>query len=79
MNFFSHLFHSRSWKASHNLIIGRKYHSSWETKDGVYLIGGGEHWRESDIGEENGPWNSTVLVKPFGIVEQGFNLKYPIE
>ena len=55
---------SGSWTQSHTLRQKRVAHLSWATKDGVYLMGGGDSSR------------TTKLVKEDGSVEDGFSLKY---
>ena len=57
---------SGSWTHSHTLRQRRRYHVSWATDDGVYLMGG-VYSRKT-----------TELVKEDGLVEDGFSLKYDI-
>ena len=58
---------SGTWTQSHTLRHVRQAHVSWETENGVYLMGG---WHSK---------NSTELVKKDGTVEDGFSLKYDTE
>ena len=61
---------SGTWIQSHALRVPRIHHVSWDTKDGVYLMGG-------FLGSfGTGSMNSTELVKKDGSVEDGFSLKY---
>ena len=57
---------SGSWTQSHTLHQSRVYHVSWNTEDGVYLMGG-------NYGSN---MKTTELVKADGSVEDGFSLKY---
>ena len=56
-------------RTSHTLREERRYHLSWSTADGVYLIGG------VPTGTGNSGMTSE-LVKEDGSVEEGFVLKY---
>ena len=58
---------SGTWTESHSLRQRRAYHVSWDTKDGVYLMGG------ADFSSSH---YTTDLVKEDGTVENGFSLKY---
>ena len=55
---------SGSWTQSHTLRQRKYYHVSWNTEDGVHLIGG-----SSSI-------KTTELVKEDDSVGDGFSLKY---
>ena len=55
---------SGTWTQSHTLIQRRYYHVSWNTDDGVYLMGGAYSLK------------TTELVKNDGTVEDGFSLQY---
>ena len=55
---------SGSWTKSHILRQRRRYHLSWATASGVYLIGGQYSGKTSE------------KVKFDGSVEEGFSLKY---
>ena len=56
------------WKESHTMTGGKRdNHAAWETKNGVYLIGGA-----GDSGK------TSELVKPDGTVTEGFPLKTSI-
>ena len=56
---------------THTLEVGRQGHVSWETEEGIYLIGG----RNNEKYEFH---NSSVLVKPNNVTTNGFHLKYLI-
>ena len=58
---------------SHSLEPGRKFHSSWATVNGVFLIGG------VDASSAEQAHTSSVLVKPNNVTIPGFDLKYKIE
>ena len=53
------------WIQSHTLLHNRVYHTSWETKLGVVLIGGGSSDRTSEI-----------VVEGTSTTFEGFELKY---
>ena len=53
-----------TWTKSHTLRQKRRYHLSWATASGVYLIGGQYSGKTSE------------KVKLDGSVEEGFSLKY---
>ena len=53
------------WHKSNQLNKRRWRHTSWETKDGVLIIGGGHSA------------NTTELVKNYGRTLEHFNLRYP--
>ena len=53
-----------SWSVSHHLIYGRYDHTSWETDEGVLLIGG------------QGSSTTTEMVTWEGTTEERFTLKY---
>ena len=57
---------SGSWTQSHTLRQSRYFHVSWNTEDGVYLMGG-------NYGSN---MKTTELVKADGSAEDGFSLKY---
>ena len=49
----------------------RSFASSWETEEGLYLIGGVTNWEQ---------FNTSVLIKNDGsVIENVFQLKYLIE
>ena len=65
---------------THDLIKERVHHVSWETEDGVLLIGGARNPENTELGEllkilEH--WNITLsfLVKSDGTTEESFSLK----
>ena len=54
---------------THNLGSERRFHSSWETSNGIYLFGG----------HDSSTRDNAVLVKSNGEVEYAFDLKYSLE
>ena len=66
---------SGTWSQSHTLRKSRSGHVSWNTKDGVYLIGGWDG--QGNAGNVHSSRQTTELVKEDGTVEDGFSLKYP--
>ena len=69
-----------AWLKTHDLIKERVHHVSWETEDGVLLIGGARNPENTELGEllkilEH--WNITLsfLVKSDGTTEESFSLK----
>ena len=55
------------WKISHNLTEERIQHSSWDSPEGVVLLGG---WKNE---------NTTEILTNSGDSIPGFKLKYEIE
>ena len=58
---------SGDWVTSHNLTTERWYHTSWNTPEGVLLMGG----------EDFGSNNTTELILNNGSSVEMFKLKYP--
>ena len=60
-------FSDGTWNKSNiNLYGGQRWaHTSWETNNGIYLMGGGE---------ATGNWKKTTLVKADGSSTNGFSL-----
>lgn len=53
------------WKVTHKLTgENRNHHAAWETKNGVYLVGGG-----------GSAERTSELLKPDGTITEGFALK----
>ena len=55
---FCFIFSSGVWSKSNTLEIPRKYHSSWTSSNGIFLIGGqgqqGNHWDNTSLTVEIG-------------------------
>ena len=59
------------WTRSHNLVSPRGFHTSWESHQGIMLLGGGVE------ALSGGYSNTTELLKEDGTSEELFHLKYP--
>ena len=59
------------WTRSHNLVNPRGFHTSWESHQGIMLLGGGVE------ALSGGYSNTTELLKEDGTSEELFHLKYP--